>query len=264
MARRDLRGLRVAVTGASGGIGEALAVELAGRGARVLVTARREDRLAQLVTRLKSMGAEAASVVGDVTEDAVRRAIVERAQSQFGGLDVLVNNAGVGAFGRFDEVEPERLRRVMEVDFFAAVELTRLALPLLREGRTPAIVNIGSILGHRAIPLAAEYCAAKFAVRGFSESLRAELARDGIDVLVVSPGTTDTPFFENVIEMRSKLPWRKEGVRQGATPQSVARAAIDALERGKSEIIPSVSGKLLVLANRIAPRLVDRWMRRYS
>jgi short-subunit dehydrogenase len=264
MPRRDLRGLRVAVTGASGGIGEALSVELASRGARLLITGRREERLSLLTARLRSTGNKAVSVIGDVTDDSVRRAIVEQARSQFGGLDVLVNNAGVGAFGRFDEVDPERLRRVMEVDFFAAVELTRLILPLLREGRTPAIVNIASILGHRAIPFAAEYCAAKFAIRGFSESLRAELARDGIDVLVVSPGTTDTPFFENVIEMRSKLPWRKDGVRQGATPQSVARAAIDALERGKSEIIPGLSGKLLVLANRFFPRLVDRWMRRYS
>lgn len=263
MARREIRGLRVAITGASGGIGEALAGELAQRGARLIVTARREERLRDLQQRLTSAGGELHYVAGDVTDDAVRRAIVEQAAAQLGGLDVLVNNAGVGAFGRFDEAGPERLRRIMEVDFFATVELTRLALPLLRQGRTPAIVNVGSILGHRAIPLAAEYCAAKFAVRGFSESLRAELARDGIDVLLVSPGTTDTSFFENVVEMRTKLPWRKDGVRQGAKPESVARAAVDALARGRSEVLPGLGPKLLVLANRIAPRVVDWWMRRY-
>jgi len=264
MARREIKGLRVAITGASSGIGEALAVELARRGARLLVTARREDRLCELAVRVTAAAGEIRYVVGDITDDAVRRAVVQRAATQFGGLDVLVNNAGVGAFGRFDEAGPERLRQVMEVDFFAAVELTRLVLPLLREGRKPAIVNIGSILGHRAIPFAAEYCAAKFAVRGFSESLRAELARDGIDVVLVSPGTTDTPFFENVVEMRTKLPWRNEGVRQGATPESVARAAVDALARGRSEVIPGLGGKLLVLANRLAPRVVDWWMRRYA
>lgn len=264
MARRTISGLRVAITGASSGIGEALAVELAKRGARLLVTARREERLRDLDERVTAAGGEIHYVVGDVTQDAVRREVVERAALRLGGLDVLVNNAGIGAFGRFDEAGPERLRQVMEVDFFAMVELTRLSLPLLCEGRTPAIVNVASILGHRAIPFAAEYCAAKFAVRGFSESLRAELARDRIDVLTVSPGTTDTPFFENVVEMRTKLPWRKDGVRQGATPDSVARAAVDALERGRSEVIPGLGGKLLVWANRLAPRVVDWWMRRYA
>lgn len=264
MARREIGGLRVAVTGASSGIGEALAVELARRGARLLVTARREERLRELDERVTAAGGEIHYVVGDITQDAVRREVVERATARLGGLDVLVNNAGIGAFGRFDEAGPERLRQIMELDFFAAVELARLALPLLREGRTPAIVNVGSILGHRAIPFAAEYCAAKFAVRGFSESLRAELARDGVDVLLISPGTTDTPFFENVVEMRTTLPWRKEGVRQGATPESVARAAIDGLTRSRSEVVPGLGGKLLVLANRLAPRLVDWWMRRYA
>jgi short-subunit dehydrogenase len=263
MARRHLRGLRVVVTGASGGIGEALAVELARRGARLIVTARREDKLIALVNRLRQQGGEAAAVVGDVTDDAHRRAILDAAQSHFGGLDVLVNNAGIGAFGRFDDADPARLRKLFEVDFFAAVELTRLALPLLRQGQTPAIVNVGSILGHRSIPFAAEYCAAKFAVRGFSESLRTELARDGIDVLLISPGTTDTGFFENVVEMKVRLPWRTNQSRQGATPESVARAAVAALESGRSEVVPGLGPKLLVVANRLFPKLVDRWMRRY-
>ena len=263
MPRRELKGLRVVVTGASGGIGESLAVELSRRGARLIVTARRDDRLRDLVERLRATGSEAESVVGDVSNDDHRRAMMDRAQSAFGGLDVLVNNAGIGAFGRFDEADPARLRKLMDVDFFAAVELTRLALPLLRQGRTPAIVNIGSILGYRSIPFAAEYCAAKFAVRGFSESLRTELSRDGIGVLLVSPGTTDTGFFENVVEMRAKLPWRKENARQGATPESVALAAIAGLERGASEVVPGVGPKLMVLANRLVPGVVDWWMRRY-
>jgi len=263
MSRREIAGLRVVVTGASGGIGEALARELANRGASVLVTARREEPLRQLVDGLRSAGRSAHYVVGDVSDPAVRREILEAAQSQLGGLDVLVNNAGVGAFGLFAEADEARLRRVMEVDFFAMAELTRSALPLLRAGRTPAIVNIASILGHRGIPLASEYCAAKFAVRGFSESLRTELAPDGIDVLVVSPGSTDTGFYNNVLEMRAKLPWRKAGSSRGTTPQAVAVATAWALERRKNEIIPSFSGRLLVLANRIAPRLLDRIMRRY-
>ena len=93
----------------------------------------------------------------------------------YGGLDLLVNNAGIGAQGRFAEADPARLRQIMEVNFFAPAEMTRAALPLLKQGRRPMIVNIGSILGHRGIPGTSEYCASKFAVQGFSESLRAEL-----------------------------------------------------------------------------------------
>lgn len=264
MARRELRGLRVVVTGASGGIGEALALELADRGANVLVTARREEPLKRLTERLQSNGVRAAYVVGDVTDEAHRCVIIEQARSQFDGLDVLINNAGLGAFGRFDDADPARLRKLMEVDFFAAVELTRSAIPLLRTGRTPAIVNIASILAYRSIPFAAEYCAAKFAIRGFSESLRAELSRDGIDVVLVNPGTTDTAFFENVVEMKTKLPWRSDKASQGASPASVARAAVDGLARGRNEIFPGLGPKFLMLANRIAPRIIDWWMRRYS
>src|SRR5581483_9150141 len=125
-----------------------------------------------------------------------RLAALAAAQRQFGGLDILVNNAGVSAWGPFDQAGEDRLRRIREVNFFALAEMTREALPLVKAGRQPLVVNIASILGHRGIPLQAEYCASKFAVRGLSESLRPELARTGIDLLLVSPGTTDTEFFD--------------------------------------------------------------------
>lgn len=263
MPRRELREARVVVTGASSGIGAALAKALAERGAKLVVTARREELLQQLVAEIQSHGGTAVYAAGDLTDEATRRAVLARAQETFGGLDVLVNNAGVGAFGRFDEADPQRLRQLFEVDFFAALELTRLALPTLKQGRRPAIVNIGSILGRQAIPLAAEYCAAKFALRGFSDSLRIELAKSGVDVLLVSPGTTDTGFFTNVLEMKSRLPWRKEGVRQGMTPDATAAAIVAALEAGKRELIPGLGPKLLALASRLTPGIVDWYLRRY-
>src|SRR4029079_8217356 len=120
--------------------------------------------------------------------------------------DLLINNAGVGALGRFEEAGAERLRRIMEVNFFALVEMARLAIPALQQGRRPLIVNISSILGHRAVPRSSEYCASKFAVQGFSESLRAELTRLKIGVLVVSPGTTATEFFDHAVESLGKQP----------------------------------------------------------
>jgi short-subunit dehydrogenase len=263
MPRRELRDARVIVTGASSGIGAALARKLAERGAKLVVTARREPQLQELVAEIQSRGGTAEYVAGDLTEEAVRRAVFERVQEKFGGLDILVNNAGVGAFGRFDEADPARLRQLFEVDFFAALELTRLALPALKQGRRPAIVNLGSILGKRAIPLATEYCAAKFALRGFSDALRIELAKSGVDVLLVSPGTTDTGFFKNVLEMKSRLPWRKHEGPQGMSSADTAAAIVTALERGRSELMPGLGPKLLAFADRIAPSVVDWYLRKY-
>jgi short-subunit dehydrogenase len=260
---RPLRDARTLITGASGGIGRALAREFAARGARLVLNARRSEELGAVADELRSGGCEVETVLGDVTGPEVRQEMLRRADARFGGLDILVNNAGVGAFGRFEEADASRLRAIMEVDFFAAVELIRASLPILRRGTKPLVVNVSSILGQRAIPLAAEYCAAKFALRGLSESLRAELAPAGVGVLVVCPGTTETGFFDNVLEMKSKLPWRKPGTR-GTTPEYVAKQTAWAVEHDKAEIVPSRSGRLLLLANRLFPRIVDAAMRRYG
>jgi short-subunit dehydrogenase len=200
---------------------------------------------------------QAASVVvaaGDVTDPATRQNVVQAAISRFGGVDILVNNAGVGALGRFEDADPGRLRQVMEVNFFAAVELTRLALRLLKQAKSGIVVNVGSVLGHRAIPGSSEYCASKFALRGFSEALRAELAREGIDVLLVSPGTTRTEFFDHLVERRGDPNWRDWGQ---VTAEYVARKTVQAIRRGDHEVIPSTLGRLLCLVNRLFPRLVD-------
>ena len=131
-----------------------------------------------------------------------------------------MNNAGVGAMGPFADADPQAVRRVMETNFFALVEMTRLALPLLKQGVRPIVVNISSILGHRGVPYNSDYCASKFAVQGFSESIRAEFTRLGIDVLVVSPGTTETEFFDRVIEHTAKpeLAGAQAGERGGGGP----------------------------------------------
>jgi short-subunit dehydrogenase len=261
MARRTIAGLRVLLTGASSGIGWALALELARHRAKLVLLARSAERLQSLADQVRGLGGEVEIVAGDVTDPVIRAVLIERAVTKFGGLDALINNAGIGAIGRFAEAGPERLRQIFEVNFFAAVELTRSALPHLRPGRTPLVVNIGSILGHRATPRNSEYCASKFALRGFSEALRAELAAEQIDVLLVSPGSTDTSFYEHVIEERGDVGWRR---RRGVPADRVARSIVRAMRRGRREIVPSFSGKLLVLANRLCPGLLDRFMSRYG
>jgi short-subunit dehydrogenase len=200
-------------------------------------------------------------VPGDVSDAVTRDAAVKTAREQLGGLDMLINNAGTSAHGRFEDASPERLRRIMEVNFFAAAELTRAALPLLREGREPVVVNVGSILGRRGVPFNSEYCASKFALVGWSEAVRPELARQGIDVLVVNPGTTDTEFFAHLIEKTGEVPWKTP---KGVPASTVARATIDAIRRRKSEIVVGNRGRFLVWLNRLAPRWVDRRLRRYG
>ena len=258
MARRTVDGSRAIVTGASSGIGRALALLLAERGASVVAVARSREKLEQLAAE-STAGGRIAILPGDVTHLDTREAAVSMAVERFGGLDLLVNNAGIGTVGRFADASPERLRTIMEVNFFAAAEMIRLALPTLQSGRRPMIVNVASILGHRGIPRMSEYCASKFALRGFSQSLRAELYRLGIDLLVVSPGTTATSFFDHVDQ--DSVPWPKE---RGVTPEHVARRTVQAIERGKHEILVNARGRLLVLASRLAPGLMDRLMARYG
>jgi short-subunit dehydrogenase len=261
VAHHTIPGSGSLVTGASGGIGRAIAIELAGQGSRVVLVARREEQLKQVAAEIAAAGGQAECVVGDVTDPAVRRAALERTQERFGGLDILVNNAGIGAYGRFDEADPSRLRRLFEVNFFAAAELIREALPLLKQGNRPIVVNVGSILGHFATPRTSEYCATKFALRGFTDSLRAEFSKLGIDVLLVSPGTTETEFSEHVVERTSGTLWPEQ---RGVSADAVARATVRAIRRGREEIIPNPLGRLICGLNRLFPGLVRRILARYG
>src|SRR5262249_30165944 len=180
----------VLVPGASGGIGGALAGQLAQGGARLVLAARSLDKLQALQGELATAGHDAAVVGTDVTSAADRRAAVDFTVERLGGLDVLINNAGVGSFAHFADCDEAILRRIMEVNFFAPAELIRLVIPYLARGSEPAIVNIASMCGRRGLPAWSEYSASKFALVGLSESLRAELARLAIDVLVILPGLT--------------------------------------------------------------------------
>ena len=226
-----------------------------------MVVARREDRLVEVVEAIKGEGGQVESVVGDVTDPATRQAVIDAVQSCYGGLDLLVNNAGAGAQGRFEDADPERARTLMEVNFFAPVELIRLALPLLRQGTNPMIVNVSSIVGLRATPYNSEYCASKFAMQGFSEALRTELVRHSIDVLVVNPGTTKTEFFDSVIERTDEPSWPEH---TPVTAEHVARQTVRAIRKGRHAIIPYGWGKVFYWINRLSPSLMDRIMAWYA
>lgn len=259
--RRSLAGKRALVTGASGGIGRALAVELAHRGASSVLMARNTAALDETVRLVAAANGVAIPVVGDVTDPAARKAALTLGIDSLGGLDLLVNNAGVGAHGRLLDAPPERLRSLFEVNFFAAVELTREAVPLLSAGDDPAVVNIGSVLGWRGLPQDCEYCASKFALRGLSQSLRPEIARLGIGLLHVSPSTTESGFLRNLVQTQVAPPW---GKLPGVSSEFVARCTLNGLERRRNEVTPGLRARAMLALNRWAPWLLDRALAKYG
>lgn len=263
--RRSLKDSKILVTGGSSGIGRSLCKKLVGRGAHVLTTARREDRLQALKKDCESAPGTLQTLTGDISQSSHRIDIAQWIGEHWQSLDILVNNAGAGAIGRFDQASEERLRQVMEVNFFAPAELTRECLPWLRtargSGRKPAILNIGSVLSHRAVPLKSEYCASKFAMRGWSEALRVELATESIDVLMLSPSTTKSEFFDSLVHSTDGL---KSPAVGSMTPEQVADAAISVLERSRRERILSWGGRLLVWAGRFFPRITDWLLQRFA
>ncbi len=254
MAARTLSGLRLLVTGASQGIGRALAVEAARRGARVLASARSADKLSELEAEVRAAGGVIAVCPADVTDPADRDGLRLAAVERYGGLDVLVNNAGVGATGHLMESHPDTLRTIFDTNYFATVELTRTLLPLLKGGRTPAVVIISSVLGKRAWPARSLYSASKFAAQAFADELRTELAPDGVDVVVVSPGLTRTNFSHNMLERSARIPLDH---LRGMTSEAVAAATLDAAAAGTPDVLLTPRGKLLVAVSRAAPWVID-------
>lgn len=244
------------VTGASSGIGRELCKLLVARGATVIASARRGERLESLREQCLQIDRDRLHILaGDIVEAAVRERLIQRAtELGLGRLDLLVNNAGIGALGPFVNASSERLRRVMEVNFFAPIELTRLAFPLLCQGRNAVVCNIGSVLGHRAVPDKSEYCASKFALHGWSDSVRAEWKPYGIQVTLISPSTTKGEFLDSVIETDPGQTSKSFG---SWAPDKVARASLATITARRSEAILSLGGKALVYADRLTPPMVN-------
>jgi short-subunit dehydrogenase len=257
--RRELAGLRVLVTGASQGIGRAIAELAVRKGMRVLAAARKQDLLNQLADAVRKNGHQIEVVVADVATPEGREAMVRAAKDKFGGLDVLINNAGIGATGHFADSSSDVLRSIMETNFFGTVETTRAVLPLLKAGRTPAVLNVSSILSRRAIPGRSLYCASKFAVEGWTQAIRAEFARFDIDVITVNPGLTQTNFSQNMLEKNAR---QSLDHMRGMTSEQVAEATLAALAGGKKTVNLTLKGKALLFAARFMPGLVDRVSRK--
>ncbi len=246
----------VLITGASSGLGEACARAFASHGSRVVLAARREDRLNELTALLQSQGHRALAVRCDVTQPDDARALFDRLGETFGALDVLVNNAGVGLFGPLEAVTDAQLERVFQVNVLGLTRVTQGALPFLKKSADAHVVNVSSVLGHRALPMLGGYSASKAAVNSLTESMRLELAPWGIDVHLVSPGLIATEFRQVRLHAPGFGP--EQLPDDGVPPEAVAQTIVEMCRTGRKEAVVGWSSRAIVWSNRLAPRLFDK------
>ncbi len=260
MARTQLKALQrqtIVITGATSGIGLATVRMASRQGATVFLIARNEPALKQLRDELRAGGGRADYAVADVADRAQVDAAAAHAISAFGGFDAWVNDAGAFIYGRLDEVALEDQRRLFDVVYWGLVHGTLAAAEHLKSGGG-AIVNVGSVLGEIAIPFQGAYCAAKFAVKGFTEAFRREVdaARQPVSVSLIKPAAIDTPFMEHA---RNRL--GSPGTRNPPPayhPDLVARAILHACAHPVRDlVVGGMGGGALVVANRLAPRTMD-------
>ncbi|MBI2117137.1 MAG: SDR family oxidoreductase [candidate division NC10 bacterium] len=258
---RDALKDRVAViTGASSGIGRAAALAFAREGVRVILGARRTDRLQETVEAIRSAGGTARSLQTDVTRPAEVTRLVREAVTAFGRLDILVNNAGLGYFGRLESMPIDEARHLFEVNVMGTLYGIQAAVPIMRSQQSGHIINVASVVGKRATPGSGVYSATKFAQVGLSESLRLEVADAGIHVSVICPVSTMTEFFE-VAAARSPLKFDPTGPTY--TAEQVAEVIVRCARRPRTEVILYPPARLMVILNAVSPWLMDRVLATY-
>ena len=245
------------ITGASAGIGAACAAEFARAGAKLSLCARSEEGL-----RRAAAGAEALITAGDLTDEAVRRRVVERTLERFGAIDILINNAGVGLYIPSWEAPEVEVRRLMELNFFALLGMIQLVTPHMRARRSGTIVNVGSIGGKIVLPWLTVYSASKYAVGALTEGLRMELRRDGIRTMLVCPGYVLTEFQRRAVG--EVPPQMVKGRRFAITAAECAADIRRGVERDARTVMTPRVGWLLVALARLLPRAVEARMARMN
>lgn len=254
-----LENQRVLLTGASGGIGQALAGELARRGARLGLLGLDPDGLERLAAELREAGAETLAIPADLTRAEEREQALRRMHQTFGGTDILINSAGITDFTGFAEQDPVAIDRIFQLNVVAPMQLIRALLPHLLAQGHGQIVNLGSIFGSIAFPCFAGYSASKFALRGFSEALRRELQGTGVGVTYVAPRAVRTPLNSPAVYRMA------EAVKMTMDePDSVARRVVRAIEARRKDVYLGFPESLFVRINALLPRLVDGALRKQA
>lgn len=250
----------VLVTGASAGIGKALALQLADQGACIALAARRKDRLEQIAVECQTRGGKAIAIQTDVANEVQCRTMVQQSIREFGRLDMLINNAGFTLVSLFQELPNfDLFRRTMDVNFYGNVYPTYYALPYITQSQG-RIVSISSIGGKLAVPGNSSYVASKFALNGFYDSLRMELAKTGISITVIYPAWVVTEFHESMLD--------KDGIQRGEegrriysdkmmTAEECAQIVLKSAAKRKREVLMR-PGSMVLWAKLIMPKLLDK------
>jgi short-subunit dehydrogenase len=259
---RPLKDQVIVITGASSGIGLVTARMAAKQGARVVLTARNHEalqRAAEEITADESSGGMAAYLAADVSDESALRRVAEEAVARFGRIDTWVNGAGVSVYGRLMDISLEDQRRLFETNFWGVVIGSRTAVPHLRKGG--ALINIGSVLSDRAIPLQGIYCASKHAVKAYTDSLRMELEHDRLPIAVtlIKPYSIDTPYAEHAKNYLATEPSYPLPVY---APEVVAEAILHCAQHPTRDVYAGGSAKIMAAVGHLAPRLTDKMMER--
>ncbi|MFA5915319.1 MAG: SDR family oxidoreductase [Burkholderiales bacterium] len=262
MTRRDFSGKTVVITGAAAGLGRSLAQAFAAAGARVAALDRDAAGAEALAAELRQQGRQALGLACDVSDAAACERAMTAVIASFAGIDVLVNNAGISHRSAYRRTEPEVIRRVMEVNFFGSVHCTRAALDALIEARGLVIV-ISSVAGFAPLIARTGYAAAKHALHGFFDSLRSELADEGVGVLLVCPSFIATGIDRNALGGDGQ-PARhgQQIVGARARPEAIAADIVHAARSGRNLLLPGRMAKLAWWVSRLAPRYYARAMAR--
>ncbi|MCX7192292.1 MAG: SDR family oxidoreductase [Proteobacteria bacterium] len=248
----NLSNKRIILTGAGGGIGYRLALLLASKGAHLALVERNAPRLAEICNEINTNGGKAVAIALDLTSEGAATQVVDSAIQALGGLDIVINNAGIMDFTLYDRQTPERIAQVININVIAPMLLVRAALPHLLAQNSGCIVNIGSAFGSIGFAHFATYCSSKFAMRGFSEALRRELADSAVGVCYVSPRAAKTALNDELttqmlIETKTNMD----------EPDYVAEQIVLAIERGAKEYFIGQPESFFARLNGMFPRLVD-------
>lgn len=259
-----MNGKMVIVTGASQGVGRALARTLAQRGCRLALAARSPGKLDEVVGECQEIGAEAIAVPTDVADEEACRGLVNTTLAHYGAIDGLVNNAGISMTSRFDALESLRvLERLMRVNYLGAAYCTFHALPHLKQS-SGIVVAVSSLQGKTGFPDATGYAASKHAMQGFFDSLRIELEDSGVAVLVVSPGPVSTEIHARKLGADGTMAdsGKDFSKKKQMSPDVCAKQIVDAMQARKRELVMTSGGKLVVALKPFVPRFVDKQVAR--
>ena len=248
----------VIITGGSSGIGRALAHQFGKEGARIMITGRNREALSGVEASLKAAGIEVLAFQADVSKEEDNKTMAQYAVDQWGGIDILINNAGISMRALFEEVDLDVVKKVMDINFYGALYATKYCLPYIIR-RKGSVVGVSSIAGYRGLPGRVGYSASKFALQGFLEVLRTEMLKKGVHILTACPGFTASNIRKTALT--------KDGTAQGESPRdeskemSAEQCALliyRATRKRKKHLVLTTQGKLVVWMNKFFPGFMDK------